>query len=294
MASIDEEKYPTSSVEKLNGQNYRAWSTTVRAILREFELFDIIDGKETRPQAPSAPTATVEQMAAYNSSVKAYNKKMARACRILISTIQGRLLTYVEDEDDPAKIWKVLRDHFRPMTDITLSQALKNVITMRMAEDGNMKTHIQGFTAAKRRLEEHSVVLTDVVYCTLFLLSMPTRYKMTVTALEGMPDMTLEAVQNRLLEEYRKRANPAGGVVMSALLTNQQTKPGKSHQKAGSQKSKLKCTFCSKSSHVDSRCWQKHPELRPKKGASVGENAHFAFSTTSYIANRANVSPNRD
>ena len=123
MASIDEEKYPTSSVEKLNGQNYRAWSTTMRAILREYELFDIVDGKETRPQALS-DTATTEETEGYDSSVRAYDKKASRACRILISTIQGRLLTYVEDEDDPARIWKVLKDHFRPTTDITLSQSL--------------------------------------------------------------------------------------------------------------------------------------------------------------------------
>ena len=285
MASVDDEKYPASSVEKLNGQNYRAWSTTMRAILREFELFDIVDGKETRPQALPE---TTEETEGYDSSVKAYNKKASRACRILISTIQGRLLTYVEDEDDPAKIWKVLKDHFRPTTDITLSQALKNIITMRMAEDGDMEAHIRNFTAAKRRLEEHGVALGDVVYRTLFLLSMPTRYDMTVTALEGMPDMTLEAVQNRLLEEHRKRTNFAGGMVMSALLTNQQRKPGKSHQKAGSQRSKLKCSACGKIGHVDTTCWQKHPELKPsKKGASINENAHFAFSTTSFIASEA-------
>ena len=131
------------------------------------------------------------------------------------------------------------------------------------------------------------------MYRTLFLLSMPIQYDMTVTALEGMPDMTFKEVQNRLLEEYRKCANFAGGMVMSALLTNQQQKPGKSHQKAGSQRSKLKGSACGKIGHVDMTCWQRHPELKPsKKGASIDEFAHFAFSTMSFIASEAGGTQN--
>jgi len=36
--------YPTISVEKLNGQNYHTCPTTLRAIRREFEFFDIVNG----------------------------------------------------------------------------------------------------------------------------------------------------------------------------------------------------------------------------------------------------------
>jgi len=149
-----------------------------------------------------------------------------------LSTISSRLITYVEDEDDPAKIWTTLKDRFHPTTDITMAQALKNIIGMRMAEDDDMEAHIRNFTAAKRRLEEHGVSLEDIVYRTIFLLSMPTGYQMTVTALEGQTKMKLEAIQNRLLDEYRKRKNsPQSGLVMSALLTNQTARKGKSHGK---------------------------------------------------------------
>src|SRR5271168_3796185 len=44
MASIDDDKPTTSQIEKLNGGNYRSWATTMRAILREKKLFDIVDG----------------------------------------------------------------------------------------------------------------------------------------------------------------------------------------------------------------------------------------------------------
>ena len=36
--------------------------------------------------------------------------------------------------------------------------------------------------------------------------------------------------------------------------------------------------------HIDTTCWQKHFELKTsKKGASIDENAHFAFFMASYI-----------
>src|SRR6202035_2767714 len=161
----------------------------------------------------------------------------------------------------------------------TMAQALKNIIGMRMAEDADMEAHIRDFTAAKRRLEEHGVSFEDIVYCTIFLLSMPSGYQMTVTALEGQTDMQLEAIQNRLLDEYRKRKNsPNNGLVMSALLTNQTTRKGKSNvRNSGNSRrnpgngsnSNLVCTHCKRPGHVESTCWTLHPELRRNGKPSI-------------------------
>jgi len=204
----------------------------------------------------------------------------------------------VEDEDDPAKIWTTLRDRFRPTTDITMAQALKNIISMRMAEDADMETHIRDFTAAKRRLEEHGVSLDDIVYRTIFLLSMPSGYQMTVTALEGQTNMRLEAIQNRLLDEYRKRKNtPQNGMVMSALLTKQNSRKGKlrghnsgnSGRNPGTSTNNLHCAHCKKSGHVESTCWSLHPELRRNNKSSNKDSANIAFHTSSDVIRRASI-----
>jgi len=228
MASIDDsERSSITQIEKLTEKTYRSWATTVRAILREKKLFDVVEGILRAPTQP-ADDASDEDHVAYETALEAYKKKAFPACRILLSAISSRLITYVEDEDDPAKICMTLKDRFRPTTDITMAQALKNIISIRMAEDADMESHIHDFMAAKRRLEEHGVSLYDIVYRTTFLLSMPSGYQMTVTALEGQTDMRLEAIQNRLLDEFRKRKNSAqGGMVMSGLLTNQTSRKGR-------------------------------------------------------------------
>jgi hypothetical protein len=263
MTSIDDERISTTQIEKLTEKNYRSWATTVRAILREKKLFDVVEGLMMAPEK-LADTASADERTAYDAELEAYEKKAFPACRILLSAISSRSITYVEDEDNPAKIWATLKDRFHPTTDITMAQALKNIIGMRMAEDDDMEAHIRNFTAAKRRLEEHGVSLDDIVYRTIFLLSMPTGYQMTVTALEGQTDMKLEAIQNRLLDEYRKWKNSQqNGMVMSALLTNQTARKGRSYgRNLGSSRrppgnptnSNVTCTHCKRPGHIDSTC----------------------------------------
>src|SRR3981189_1090322 len=158
MATIDDERPSTTQIEKLTEKNYRSWATTVRAILREKKLFDVVEGT-TKAPTKLAETATADERTAYNTELEAYEKKAFPACRILLSTISSRLITYVEDEDDPAKIWTTLKERFRPTTDITMAQALKNIIGMRMTEDGDMEAHIRHFTAANRRLDAPGISL---------------------------------------------------------------------------------------------------------------------------------------
>jgi hypothetical protein len=161
------EKPFSTQIERLNEKNYRPWSTQVRAVLRHQKVLDVtvVDNVTAKPKAPEA-TASDTDKADYKAKLEAWETKAAKANAILLPTISGRLMTYVEDEDDPAKIWTILRDRFRPTTDVTLAQSLKHIVTLRMADDGDMEAHIHDFTACKRRVEEHRVVFTDIVYRT--------------------------------------------------------------------------------------------------------------------------------
>jgi hypothetical protein len=148
---------PTSSqIERLNEKNYRSWSTQVRAVLRHQKVLDVVDGTLAKPiLTPAGAEATKDEAAAHKKLIDAWETKAARACATLLPTISGRLMTYVEDEDDPARIWIILCDRFHPTTDVTLAQALKHIVTLRMTDDGDMESHIRDFTAGKRRIEEY-------------------------------------------------------------------------------------------------------------------------------------------
>ena len=178
--SQEDDRSSAMQIEKLTEKNYRSWATQVRAILRERKIFDVVDRTARAPVQPVRTAETDTEFDTvthtYEAAKSAWEGKAMRACTILLSTISGNLITYVEEEDDPARIWMILKDKFRPTTDITLAQSLKYLFGMRMPEDGDMERHIRDFTSVKRRVEEHSVQLTDIVYKTIFLLSMPIRY----------------------------------------------------------------------------------------------------------------------
>src|SRR5437773_3160298 len=246
MSTEDSEKAFSTQIERLNEKNYCSWSTQVRAVLRHQKVLDVTVESKARPKEPEA-TASDEDKGTYKTNLEAWETKAAKANAILLPTISGRLMTYVEDEDDPARIWTILRDRFRPTTDVTLAQALKHTVTLRMADDGDMEAHIRDFTASKRRVEEHGVALTDIVYRTFFLISMPMTYQMTVTAIESQSSVTLEVAQNRLLEEWRKRkGQPKGGLLMTALQAKSKGhhKAGSSSGKPANSKSNVLCTHC--------------------------------------------------
>jgi transposase InsO family protein len=288
------DKPASSQIERLNEKNYRSWSTQVRAVLRHQKVLDVVDGTSPKPiLTPAEAQATKEETEAHKKLIDVWEMKAARACATLLPTISGRLMTYVEEEDDPARIWTILRDRFRPTTDVTLAQSLKHLVTLRMADDGDMEAHIRDFTACKRRVEEHGVIFKDIIYRTFFLISMPTTYQMTVTAIESQDGVTLEVAQNRFLEEWRKRkGQPKGGLLMSAL---QAKSSHKSRHKAGNSssnsKSSLLCTHCQKKGHVESTCWAKYPHLKDGSKSAAPE-ARVAFMATTNTARKAQVGGN--
>src|SRR5579871_5753753 len=270
-------------IEKLKETNYRSWSITVRAILRERRLFAIVEGTEKAPAISSEDANDPNKAAAYAQDLEAFESRKMKACTILLATISPRLITYVEDvDDDPAEIWNILKDRYKPVTQITRTQALRELQDLKLEEGGDMEAHVREFKAVKRRVEEQGLKFEDDYFKTMLLLSVSKTYEITVSILESMPGITTEMAINRLLEEYRKKK--AGDKVAMALLTKQKgNKAGKGGK--SSEKAKMKCNHCQKLGHVENECWVKHPELRPKKKGPLakvtgGEEAKVAFHAT--------------
>src|SRR5271154_6914962 len=140
MSTDDSDKPTSSQIERLNEKNYRSWSTQVRALLRLQRVLDVIDGTSPKPiLTPAAAQSTKEEIEAHKKLIDVWEPKAARACATLLPTISGRLMTYIEGEDDPARIWKTLLDQRGPTSEVTLTQALKHIVTLHMADDGDME-----------------------------------------------------------------------------------------------------------------------------------------------------------
>ena len=66
-----------------------------------------------------------------------------------------------------------------------------------LSSDRSRNPGNQGLSALEiLTVEEHAVKLSNIVYRTIFLLSLLIAYQMTVTALKGQSGITLEATEN--------------------------------------------------------------------------------------------------
>jgi len=147
-------------------------------------------------------------------------------------------------------------------------------MTVKMM-DGNLEKHLQWVQRLKRQCEEQGETISDTIYDGILLNSVPEDFKIAVSILELQDKLTPASIINRLLEESRKNA-PEGAKPGIALITQKASESKSSSKKKSTNKEQ--CSHCNKKGHSISKCWELHPELRPKKSTDPKTSAKLAFS----------------
>ena len=123
---MDDEHTTTGSsiyhVDKLIETNYRSWAQQLRWILDERELWELVDGKEGKPEPPAATSAAITTSTAtsttgetgvlptqtatqeYQERLTAWTRKAKKARSIIGSSISASSMIYIENIDNPAEM----------------------------------------------------------------------------------------------------------------------------------------------------------------------------------------------
>src|SRR5271169_2216091 len=276
-----EEPKSSYSIEKLSESNYRSWSQVVESHLDDQDLWEVVKGIEKRPERPAIPATSTETTdtaqqatmttAEYEQELEAWNRKTKRARKLIVSTISPSVMTYVEGTKDPAEMWKILEERYKPKIRVTLRQLQRQFNTIKMIDDdGDMEKHLQKIERLKRQIEELGEGISESSYISVLLNCAPSRYDIQISILEAQDDVTPSIIVNRLLEEYRKFLVTKEEKTMMAMLTNHGKSANQNARKPKNEKNSPKfdgkCNHCSKQNHKEDQCWIKHPELRPEKG----------------------------
>src|SRR5579859_3974542 len=284
------------SIEKLNESNYRSWSQVVESHLDDQDLWEVVQGKDQKPECPT-PTTTIPQssdqaaaaaaaMEDYESKLEAWTKKAKKARKMIISTISPSVMTYVEGTKDPAEMWTILEGRYKPKSSVTLRQLQRQFNTTKMLDDdGDMEKHLQRVERLKRQIEEQGETISDSNYVSVLLNCAPPRYDVQISILEAQDNVTSSIIINRLLEEYRKFLTTKPEEKRMAMRADQR-KGGKSksgRNPSSSPKFDGNCNHCNKHGHKENQCWIKHPELKPEKGRKDErtERPKYALMATS-------------
>src|SRR5579859_8079516 len=178
------------SIEKLNESNYRSWSQVIESHLDDQDLWEVVQGKDKKPERPQTPistaqtsnqTATAAAMEAYEAELEAWTKKTKKARKMIISTISLSVMTYVEGTKDPAEMWTTLEGRYKPKTRVTLRQLQRQFNTMKMLDDdGDREKHLQQVEHLKQKIEEQGEQISDSSYVSVLLNCAPPQYDIQI------------------------------------------------------------------------------------------------------------------
>ena len=275
----------TYNIDKLTETNYRSWAQQLQWILDERNLWEIVNGTETRPQRPTADAPTsedAEEVAAaqatlttaigeYETRLEDFIQRSKKARSTIGASISASIMVYIEGKTDPAQMWQILEEKYNPRTQTTLFQIIRQFMNVKMGEGDNMEKHLQTVQTLKQKCEEQGEEISDNVYVAILLNSVSEEYKIAVTILESQAQLTPASIINRLMEEYRKNVRGSGGSLskmVMALLSKQREKDkskSKSSQKGKStssssessqstQSSSEECNHCTRKGHDESQC----------------------------------------
>jgi hypothetical protein len=171
-------------------------------------------------------------------------------------------------------MWQILEQQYNPKTQTTLLQTIREFMTATMEYGVNMEQHLQQVQRLKRQVEEQGEKVSDTMYNSILLNSVPEEYKIVVSILEAQDQLTPTIIINRIMEEYRKLgAEDAGRINMAMLTKHRKGKLSRDHQLDGPT-----CNHCNKQGHTEDRCWTAHPELNPHKNGIKEEAKKATFS----------------
>src|SRR5579859_8196963 len=159
---------------------------------------------------------------------------------------------------------------------------LREFMTVTMESGVNMEQHLQRVQRLKRQVEERGEKISDTVYNTILLNSVPEEYKIAVSILEAQDQLTPTIIINQILEEYRKMGTEDAGKIKVAMFTK--------HRKGKSQPKTQFCTHCQKKGHTDEKCCIEHPELHPTKNGSQKKTGKAMISMKATLNNKSPTS----
>jgi hypothetical protein len=110
----------TYNIAKLNGTNYRSWSQQLQWILDERDLWQLVNGEETKPAVTTTATVVGTQQqsssesaavdAANLTEVTAWTKKSKKARAIIGSSVTADIMVHLEGLESPVEMWRTLAE----------------------------------------------------------------------------------------------------------------------------------------------------------------------------------------
>lgn len=197
-------------IEKLQQQSqWTAWRFTVRVTLVASEIFDVVNGAETKPE-PAALSSSVEIIASTRKKILEWNKRDARAQKIIVSSIGEKPMLHILNCTTAKAMWDKLHSVFEQKNESGKHLLQQRFFAFAKDPADNIATHISKLESIVQQLKDLGVLIDNNMVVTKILMTLPAEYKHFVSAWESteQTSQTIENLTNRLMiEESRVNMN---------------------------------------------------------------------------------------
>lgn len=177
------------SVPILTSSNFNNWKFRIRALLEKEQILNVID--EDKPTEDA-------------SKKKEFLIHDAKAKALIIQGVADKHLDLIKDEKTAKGMIEALQKVFVRASSFSKLTLWRRLISLKCIKRDSLEDHFLKFDTITRELEELGSKIDESDRISHLLLSLPKEYDTVVTALETQPNLKLDFVKARLLDEETK------------------------------------------------------------------------------------------
>ena len=173
----------TLKIEKLNGNNFATWKYNVKLLLMQKGLWNIAQGKETKPDIKTEDATKAESIKLMND----WELRSDQAYSIIAINIDKFLQVHVQSTTDPKEAWNFLKKQFE-MTSIShIVRLSRRFYASTMREDEDLEEFLTKMTTLAQELRELNEDISSKKFATVILGSLPESYDSFLTSFNARP-----------------------------------------------------------------------------------------------------------
>ncbi|KXJ74708.1 hypothetical protein RP20_CCG013114 [Aedes albopictus] len=220
---------------KLNNQNWQSWKFRMEMLLTREELWYVIDSIKPEPETAQ------------------WTRDDRKAKATMGLCIEDSQYNLVKTAASAREFWDQLQKHHEKITVTSRVTLLRRLCNLNLREGGDLESHLFEIEALFDRMESAGHEMDTSMKIAMMLRGLPESYWGLATALESRPDdeLTVEYVKSKLLDEYERRRERAGGSSGEARAMKSQAKTSSGGGAAAAEKV---CFFCKKKGHLRRNC----------------------------------------
>ena len=269
-------KHAKGTFSRLSTTNYTTWNRNMRRLLRSLMAWSIIDeGEEMPPDAPAnAPSTTRRE---HETRQREYIQRTEDAATAIYNACSSDVRPYIDHLDNPADMWRILRERLDTAASSTGRQALYQAFTnLRPVPGKPIGDYFAELLRIRNEIAGTDEAIPDVAFRTHIYNTIPPIFEMTGRIMACQPNLTAEQLIDALKEDERLRTlrtnHPATTDAYTAstnksnnALTSTQGRGGGRGYAHGRGRGGYRsqedpgrwCTFCETRTHTTAACFRK-------------------------------------